>query len=113
MKLGDYQEIFSSNIAKLLVYAQTQGYGCRLREVERTEYQQKEYLRIGKSRTLNSMHIKSLAADIYFTKDGKLIETKDGLKQIGAYWESLSKNNRWGGNFTTLVDCPHFEMMEN
>jgi hypothetical protein len=28
---------------------------------------------------------------------------------LGAYWESLHPKNRWGGNFKSLVDCPHFE----
>jgi hypothetical protein len=28
---------------------------------------------------------------------------------LGAYWVSLHPKNRWGGNFSNLVDCPHFE----
>ncbi|MDR0453663.1 MAG: M15 family metallopeptidase [Deferribacteraceae bacterium] len=113
MALGEDQETFSLNIAKLLGYADMLGYGCRLGEVERTEYQQKEYLRTGRSKTMKSLHLDKLAADIHFTKNKKLIDNKAALEPIGSYWESLHKNNRWGGNFTTLVDCPHFEMRKS
>jgi peptidoglycan L-alanyl-D-glutamate endopeptidase CwlK len=111
MTLGEQQETFTNNIARLIGYAQEQGYKCRLREVERTAYQQAEYVKTGKSKTTDSQHLKSLAADIYFTKSGKLIEDKTALAPLGAFWESLNKSNRWGGNYKTFIDCPHFEML--
>jgi peptidoglycan L-alanyl-D-glutamate endopeptidase CwlK len=111
MTLGEQQELFTSNIARLIAYAETQGYKCRMREVERTAYQQAEYVKTGKSKTADSQHLKSLAADIYFTKAGKLIEDKTALSPLGVFWESLDKANRWGGNYKTFTDCPHFEMM--
>jgi peptidoglycan L-alanyl-D-glutamate endopeptidase CwlK len=112
MTLGELQEIFTFNIARLISYAEANGYKCRLREVERTAYQQAEYLRTGKSKTNDSQHLKSLAADIYFTKGGKLIEGRNELIPLGVFWESLYKSNRWGGNYKSFVDCPHFEMAE-
>ena len=111
MTLGEQQELFAVNLVKLLQYAISEGYGCRLREVQRTPEQQAIYVKEGKSKTLNSQHIPSLAADIYFTKDGKLVEGKTELQPLGDYWESLNENNRWGGNYKTFIDCPHFEMV--
>jgi peptidoglycan L-alanyl-D-glutamate endopeptidase CwlK len=111
MTLGEQQEVFSGNIAQLIIYAETQGFKCRLREVQRTPYQQAEYLRTGFSKTKDSQHLKSLAADIYFTKSGKLIEDKAALSPLGTFWESLNSSNRWGGNYTSFTDCPHFEML--
>jgi hypothetical protein len=111
MTLGEQQELFTSNIARLIAYAETLGYKCRMREVERTVYQQAEYVKTGKSKTAYSQHLKSLAADIYFTKAGKLIEDKAALSPLGVFWESLAKANRWGGSYKTFTDCPHFEMI--
>jgi peptidoglycan L-alanyl-D-glutamate endopeptidase CwlK len=111
MTLGEQQELFTGNIARLILYAQSQGFKCRLREVERTAYQQEKYLKDGKSKTKDSQHLKSLAADIYFTKSGKLLEDKESLNILGVFWESLEKNNRWGGNYKNFLDTPHFEML--
>lgn len=110
MTLGEKQEVFTSNIGKLITYAETLGYGCRLREVERTAYQQAEYVRNKRSLTNDSKHLESLAADIYFTQAGKLLDKKSDLEIFGKYWESLNSANKWGGNWKSLVDCPHFEM---
>ena len=110
MKLGEAQEIFTYNLSKLIQHSVSLGYTVRLREVERTSYQQQQYLKLGVSKTMNSLHLKSLAADIYFFKKAKLILSKKQLKELGAYWESLDKHNRWGGNFKSFTDTPHFEM---
>lgn len=109
MKLGDYQEIFSLNVARLLLYAEGLGLRPRLRECQRTIEQQQLYIEQGRSWTKNSAHLDSLAIDIYFTKDSKLVESKEELQPIGNYWESLYDKNQWGGNWQK-VDCPHFEL---
>jgi hypothetical protein len=44
-----------------------------------------------------------------FFKDGQIIWNKETLAPLGAYWENMHPKNRWGGNFKSLVDCPHFE----
>ena len=53
---------------------------------------------------------------LYLTKNpmGEIFTTEmkpdtEILAPLGAYWESLHPKNRWGGNFSNLVDCPHFE----
>lgn len=113
MTLGEKQEIFTSNIAKLINFAEYKGYKCRIREVQRTQELQDIYIRLEKSKTRNSKHLDSLAADIYFTRDGKILEQKQQLQEIGDYWESLNPKNSWGGNWKSFMDCPHFEMDKN
>jgi len=42
-------------------------------------------------------------------KGGQWIQDKLSLQELGDYWESLDSLNRWGGNWKTLYDFPHFE----
>ena len=67
------------------------------------------YFKTGRSKTMNSIHLKRCAIDLNFFKDGKIIWDKATIAPLGVYWESLHAKNRWGGNFSNLVDCPHFE----
>ena len=110
MKLGEKQELFMSNLAKLITFAESKGFKCRGRELSRSTKQQEEYVKSGKSKTMNSNHLNNCAIDIYFTKGGKLIENKQELQPIGDYWESLHELNKWGGNYKSFLDCPHFEL---
>jgi peptidoglycan L-alanyl-D-glutamate endopeptidase CwlK len=109
MKLQDEQQIFTYHIAQLIVFATTNGFGLTFGEAYRTKYQQEEYLRTGKSKTMRSNHLKRLAVDFNFFVDGKLTYDKDALEVLGEYWELLDDKNRWGGNFTNFIDTPHFE----
>ncbi|WP_177428265.1 M15 family metallopeptidase [Candidatus Venteria ishoeyi] len=103
--------IFSANIADLIHFANSVGVGLTFGEAYRTMYQQKQYLATGKSRTLNSNHLKRLAVDFNFFIKGKLTYNKKVLQSIGDYWESLHPKNKWGGNWR-FRDTPHFEMKE-
>ena len=79
----------------------------------------KKILKTGKSKTMNSYHLKRLAIDLNFFKpvydeDGKLkgytlTWRYEDIKPFGEYWESLNPKNKWGGNFKTFKDTPHFE----
>lgn len=109
MTLGEYQEVFTINVGKLINYSEMLGFRPRMRECQRTAAQQEIYIKEGKSRTKNSAHLDSLAVDLYFTKDGKLLANKVDLQILGEYWESLYPHNQWGGNWTKQ-DCPHFEL---
>jgi len=108
MTLGQKQEKFARNIAKLLQFAFEKGYEVRLQEFMRTLDQQKLYVQQGKSKTMASKHVDKLAGDIYFTKGGVLLQTKKEVQPLGDYWESLDKDNQWGGNWAFL-DVPHFQ----
>ena len=103
--LGAHQEAFSEDFVKLLMEAHRLGYKTRLGEVFRTPEQQQLYVKTGRSKTMNSMHLKKCAADIHFFKDGQLCYPTE----LGSYWESLSPLNRAGMFFRSFVDSPHFE----
>lgn len=116
-QLRDAQFEFTRHIGYLINFAYANGFTLSFGEAFRTEYQQKEYLRTGRSQTLDSYHLKRLAVDFNIFVDGyylfsdKSRKTQDIeiVKPLGQYWESLSKLNRWGGNFKSLDDFYHFE----
>lgn len=108
MNLGLEQQAFSRDLVMLMQEALNLGYEIRMGEVQRTEQQQKIYFDTGKSKTMDSMHLKKCAADLFFTKaggDGSIVYPEE----LGVFWESLSKKNRWGGHFKSFKDSPHFE----
>ena len=109
MSLRTEQSAFALDLVRLLVWATKQGYEYTIGEVQRTTDQQKIYVDTGRSRTMNSQHIKKLAADIFFFKEGRLLNTVDELKPIGTAWEVLDKANQWGGSWKSFKDTPHFE----
>ena len=109
MSLRKEQSAFVNDIAKLIQYADTIGIELTFGEAYRTEYQQKEYLRTGKTKTMRSNHLRRLAIDFNFFIDGELTYDKVKLQRLGDYWESLNNKNRWGGNWKTFEDTPHFE----
>lgn len=105
MSLGYEQEQFALDVIKLLTKATELGFGIRIGEAERTIEQQKLYVQTGRSKTMNSMHIKKCAIDLHFTKDGVLHYPQE----LGDYWESLNPLNQWGGNWNSFKDKPHFQ----
>ena len=117
MSLVAEQDIFLSDVARLISKAHDLGFQISAGEMWRTPEQQKIYFDSGRSKTMDSNHIKRLAVDLNFFKDGKLIGDKGTLQPIGEWWESLNPQNRWGGSWRGLVengksnfvDLPHFE----
>ena len=109
MSLVVEQAAFLRDVCKLIDYATAQGWVVTGGELFRTAEQQEIYLKTGRSRTMASNHLRRLAIDLNFFRDGKLVWDKIAIAPIGAYWESLNPKNRWGGNFRSLVDVPHFE----
>lgn len=109
MSLSQEQAAFLLDACKLIQFATEQGWTVTGGELFRTPEQQEIYLKTGRSKTMASNHLKRCAIDLNFFKDGKLIWDKTQLAPLGAYWESLHSSNRWGGNFKSLIDVPHFE----
>lgn len=105
------QALFMQDIASLIKWCYMQGYAVTAGEFLRTPLQQAEYVKTGRSKTLKSKHLEKLAADLQFFRlsDGKYLTSKAETEFIGSYWESLSSKNRWGGNFSTFCDAPHFQ----
>lgn len=120
MSLFQTQAAFLLDACKLIQKADELGFVVTAGEVYRTLEQQQIYFKSGRSKTMDSQHMKRLAIDLNFFKDGKLIQDRDSLKVLGNFWEGLSPQNRWGGNWRGLVDagkskfidCPHFERVE-
>lgn len=116
MSLGTEQEEFSRDVALLIQEAIRQGFGVRLGEVFRPIEMQQLYVQTGRSKTMNSQHLKKLAIDLNLIKDGKLC-TRAQIEPLGDWWEALNPKNRWGGSWRGLVeskksnfvDAPHFE----
>lgn len=110
MKLVAEQAAFLLDVVKLLQVATASGFQVTGGELYRTAEQQEIYLKQGKSKTLNSNHLRRLAIDLNFFKEGKLVQSREELRAVGEFWESLNAGvNRWGGNFKSIVDTPHFE----
>jgi len=129
MSLVKEQWEFLKDVVKLIKYVEEKGWIVTGGELWRSPETQRIYVETGRSKTMNSYHLKRLAIDLNFFKpiqegekykyeqtivvvDGKyyvLTWDYNDIKQFGEYWESLNKKNRWGGNFKTFKDVPHFE----
>lgn len=105
MTLGEHQEHFSEHLCALMTYALAKGYGIRMGEVLRTAEQQEIYVRTGRSKTMDSKHLKKCAGDLHFTKNGQLCYPEE----LGKYWENLDPLNSAGMFWKSFKDCPHFE----
>ena len=105
MTLGEHQQKFARDFVALLCFAFGKGYEVRIGECERTPEQQATYFKTGRSKTLNSMHLKKCAADVHFFKDGKLCYPEE----IGREWERLDPLNSAGMFWRVFRDAPHFQ----
>jgi len=112
MSLVAEQAAFLLDVAKLVTKATELGFVVTGGELYRTPEQQAIYLKTGRSKTMNSLHLKRMAVDLNFFREGKLTYDKSALQPLGNYWESLHPLNSWGGNGTRFVDTPHFSRGE-
>lgn len=116
MSLSQQQRIFTKNIAKLIEYAFSKNLELTFGEAYRTQEQQLLYVQSGKSKTMNSNHLRRLAVDFNVFKNGNLTYDWNDIKPLGDYWETLHPANRWGGDWNKndikdgFIDTPHFEM---
>lgn len=111
MNLSGEQNAFLLDIGKLIAYVDNCDDGMLITEGEgyRTIEQQQIYFNSGKSKTMNSNHLRKLAHDFNFVKNGKMITDHPTLQRYADYWKSLNPLNRWGGDFSTIDDYDHFE----
>lgn len=114
MSLVREQSIFLLHVAELIKKASELGFLASGGELYRTTEQQALHVKNGRSTTMNSQHLKRLAVDINFfvpVPDGDLRLTYDveDLRPLGEFWEGLDEANRWGGNWSSFKDTPHFE----
>ena len=113
MSLVNEQAAFLHDVMKLIQFSTEQAFVVTGGELYRPVEMQEIYVRSGRSKTMNSRHLKRCAIDLNFflQQDGKLQLTYDLvlLKKIGDYWEGLNSKNSWGGNWNSFKDVPHFE----
>ena len=109
MSLNKEQFEFTKDVASLIVYANLLDINLTFGHAYRDKETQQRMVDTGKSKTLNSNHLKRLAVDFNFFINGKLVYDKHKLAELGKFWESLNPKNRWGGNFKSFTDTPHFE----
>ena len=89
-------------------------YDFGITEGLRTIEKQKEYVRTGKSQTMNSYHLKGKAVDIVVYKDGEVTWDLKYYKEIADIVKETATEKglkiTWGGDWKTLVDGPHFQL---
>lgn len=117
MSIVEEQSTFLLQVAELIHKAAALGFQVAGGELYRTPEQQALHVKNGRSTTMSSQHLKRLAVDLNFFKpgaDGQLQLTYDveELRPLGQFWENLDPANRWGGNWSTFKDTPHFERRE-
>lgn len=112
MSLVKEQSAFLLDVCKLIAHATESGWTVTGGELARTVEQQQIYVKTGRSKTMDSNHLKRLAVDLNFFRGGSLVYDKQELAPLGDFWESLNPKNRWGGRWR-FVDAPHFERKHN
>lgn len=116
MNLVQEQWYFLKDVSSLINKAEELGLVLTAGEMFRTPEQQEIYFKNGKSKTMNSNHLKRLAVDFNFFVGGEVVYKHKLINELAKYWETLSEKNRWGGNFDkdwskvdSFNDSPHFE----
>ena len=84
------QASFLLDVTRLIQKATELGFIITAGELYRTPEQQEIYVKTGRSKTMNSLHLQRRAVDLNFFWEGKLTYDKNILAPLGAYWESLS-----------------------
>ncbi|WP_272666612.1 M15 family metallopeptidase [Providencia sp. PROV069] len=107
MSMVDKQNRFTGMVAKLIIFAQANGYQLTFGEAYRTEEQAKLNEKSGKGIS-KSLHTERLAVDFNLFKDGKWLTASSDHKLLGEYWESLGGS--WGGRFN---DGNHYSLEHN
>ena len=102
------QAEFLLDVGRLVQRATELGFQVTAGELYRAPEQQEIYVKTGRSKTMQSLHLQRRAVDLNFFKDGKLVYDKSAIAPLGAYWESLHPLNSWGGNGVKVLDLPHF-----
>jgi hypothetical protein len=113
----EQQTAFLKDAAKLILKAADIGLTITGGELFRTAEQQAIHLKAGKTRLAHSLHQDRLAIDLNFFKVAstgflELTYSKSDIQPLGDFWESLNPLNKWGGNFVSFLDTPHFQRSE-
>lgn len=81
----------------------------------RTRDQQAENVIKGVSQTMNSLHLTGDAVDLGVLKKGTLTWDFPEYKKLADVMKAVALRHgvaiKWGGDWTTLKDGPHFELV--
>lgn len=113
MTLSEHRCRFSFDLARLVMFGAPDGYDIAVGEVGRTRYQQAQYVRNGKSRTMNSDHLEARAVDLVLYKiqpDGsrRPVWAPEHYQHLADYWVSLDPRHNYWGYAEWGFDTPHF-----
>ena len=111
MNLVRVQSEFTTHVSRLIDKSNRLGVQLTFGDAYRSQPEQQRLYDEALSKTLDSMHSKRLAVDFNFFIDGELFYHHTLITLLGDYWEGLHPNNRWGGNWKSFVDTPHFERL--
>ena len=106
MALLALQQVFSTCVAKLILYAQTEGIGVTIGEVWRSAPEAERLYAAGLG-IRYSVHRDRLAVDLNCIKGGVYTTDLAPYRVLGEYWKTLHPLARWGGDFEH-VDPDHF-----
>ena len=96
---------FTTMVANLILYANKIGYEVNFGEAFRSkEEAARRSLKKGTAIS-NSLHTLGLAVDLNLYKDGVYIESTEGHKLLGIWWEE--NGGSWGGRFS---DGNHYSL---
>jgi len=81
----------------------------------RTKERQLELYNAGKSQTLNSKHLVGRAVDLGALNNGVISWNKEDYIKLAVVVKQAAKelnvNIKWGGDFKSFFDGPHFELV--
>lgn len=99
MRLGQKQELFMRLLPRLIDKAHSLGFEIRGGDLFRDPRVHGHYgEKVGYGRS-KSNHKLKLAIDLNLMKDGKLVRSTSGHKELGEWWEQQHELCRWGGRF--------------
>lgn len=105
MTLRETQSLFAFHVSRLIQYARELGYEVTLGDAYRDP---RLHGAVGEKKGYGhskSCHKLRLAIDLNLFKDGKFLETTEGHRVLGEWWEKQHLFARWGGRFN---DANHY-----
>lgn len=80
----------------------------------RTRERQQYLVKTGKSKTMNSYHLRGKAVDLVATPGGEVSWNLADYRKINAAMQKAAKNAgvtiTWGGTWKTIIDGPHWQI---
>ena len=107
MKLGKKQELFARLLPCLINKAHKLGFEIRIGDVFRDPRSHGAYGKKKAYGRAKSNHKLKLAIDLNLMKEGKLVRSTAGHKELGEWWEKQHPLCQWGGRFN---DGNHYSL---